>query len=325
MLDSRISDLGLKIKGSLVEPRVTQLLAELKSRNFIFAPHVWLSDEWYCPDGIPGIAIPFYLVHPRLRKLEKELILEVEGGNKNWCMKLLRHETAHALLNAYKLDKRRDWKKVFGNPDSPYPDSYLPKPYSKRFVHNLPHWYAQSHPHEDWAETFSVWLKPGFNWRHRYRGWPALGKLEYVDKLMAEIKQKKPSLRNKRITDPVNKIHKTLQQHYNDKIKRYVSDNPRFFNQELLWLFPEGKNKTGNEKASKYIRRSRNELIDVVSRWTSEYKYRVNEVLDEMILRCDSLDLKTVRSDQEMKPEIIACTTMLVMHKLRRGGFHISL
>ncbi|NOX42798.1 MAG: hypothetical protein GXP19_03565, partial [Gammaproteobacteria bacterium] len=79
-------------------------------------------------------------------------------------------ETAHALLNAYHLDKNRSWKKYFGQPDLTYPDSYLPKPYSKRYVHNLPHWYAQSHPHEDWAETFSVWLKPNSNWKKFYQG-----------------------------------------------------------------------------------------------------------------------------------------------------------
>lgn len=325
LLDARICDLGLQIKGSQVEPRIAELLGELKAREFVFEPHFWLSDEWYCPDGVPGVAIPFYLVHPRLRKLEKELILEVEGGNRSWCMKLMRHETAHALLNAYKLDKRRDWRKIFGNPDSPYPDSYLPKPYSRRYVHNLPHWYAQSHPHEDWAETFSVWLKPGSNWQQRYRGWPALKKLEYVDKLMQEIRSKKPLLRNKRMTDPADKTMTTLRKHYENKVKRYISDNPQFFNQELLWLFPAGKEKKTSEKASRYIRRARNDILDVVSRWTSEYKYRVNEVLDEMILRCDSLGLTVTRSDEDMKPEIIACTTMLVMHKIQRGGFHISL
>ena len=325
LLDARVCDLGLRIEGSPVAPRIKQLNQELESKDFVFRPHFWLSDEWYCPDDVPGVAIPFYLVHPKLRRLEKEFILEVEGGNKSWCMKLLRHETAHALLNAYRLDRRPDWKKCFGNPGSPYPDSYLPKPYSKRYVRNLPHWYAQSHPHEDWAETFSVWLKPKSGWRQRYRGWPALKKLEYVNTLMAEIKQKKPALRNKREMLPVNKIRATLRKHYDTKVKRYISENPEFFDHELHWLFPEAKQLKDSEKASHYIRRVRNEVNDVVSRWTSEYRYRVNEVLDEMIQRCDRLKLCVVRSDEEMKPEIIACITMLVMHKLRSGGFHISL
>ena len=65
-----------------------------------------------------------------------------------------------------------------------YPEFYTPKPYSKSFVLHLDSWYAQSHPDEDFAETFAVWLNPQSDWRARYAGWPALKKLEYMDALM---------------------------------------------------------------------------------------------------------------------------------------------
>ena len=53
---------------------------------------------------------------------------------------------------------------------------------------HLPAWYAQAHPAEDFAETFAVWLTPRSQWRRRYRGWPALQKLEYIDELMTALK-----------------------------------------------------------------------------------------------------------------------------------------
>ncbi len=68
-----------------------------------FEPHFWLSAEWFSPDGVPGVAIPFYLAHPRLEKLERAQMLEVEGGTPDWCMKILRHEAGHAIDNAYRL------------------------------------------------------------------------------------------------------------------------------------------------------------------------------------------------------------------------------
>ncbi|WP_455219770.1 putative zinc-binding metallopeptidase, partial [Kaarinaea lacus] len=175
----RICDLELSLEHSPIMQRVNRLNKELEKQDLQFQPHFWLSDDWFCPDHIPGVAIPFFLAHPRLQKLERSFVMEVEGGNYRWCMKLLRHETAHAIANAYKLTERKDWRKTFGNPQSRYHDSYLPKPYSKRFVINLPGWYAQSHPHEDWAETFAVWLNPNSDWRHRYDNWPALKKLQY--------------------------------------------------------------------------------------------------------------------------------------------------
>ena len=62
-----------------------------------------------------------------------------------------------------------------------------------------------------------------------------------------------------------------------------------------------------------------------MSRWTSEYNYRINEVLSEMIERCEELKLRVTRTEDEMKPELVGCLTMLVMNKLHSGGFHISL
>lgn len=324
LLDMRICDLGLRIEGSPVAPHIAQLYRELARRLAYFRPHFWLSDEWYCPDGIPGVAIPFFLAHPRLKKLELENMLEVEGGERQWCLKLLRHETGHALLNAYKLDKRRDWRKTFGNPNASYPDTYLPKPYSKRFVINLPGWYAQSHPHEDWAETFAVWLNPHCEWKRRYHNWGALKKLQYVDQLMQELRDKKPLLRNRHTEYPVEKIRLTLREFYQDKRERYGMDSPEFFDIDLTRLFVSKEQSPQGLRASAYIRSIRREAIGIVERWTGEYRYRINEVLKDMIKRCDELKLYTSDSGANLLPEVTACLTMLVMNKLHSGGFHVA-
>jgi hypothetical protein len=229
------------------------------------------------------------------------------------------------LLNAYQLQERRDWKRVFGRPNATYPDTYLPKPYSKRYVLNLPNWYAQAHPHEDWAETFAVWLRPKSDWQRRYRNWPALKKLEYVDELMREIRDTRPRLRNRYQDCPVEKIRTTLREYYAKKIERYGSDSPEFSDRDLLKLFSSDPVHAQNEKASRYIRRAYKDIIDIVERWTAEYKYRINEVLKEMVQRCDKLDLRVARDDQEMKLEMIAFLTMVVMNKLYSGGFRIHL
>src|SRR5262249_26366426 len=69
LLDVRLCDLGLTIEGTEIEQRITQVNSELDARG-LAKPHYWLSNEWFTPDGVPGIAIPFYLAHPRLAKLE---------------------------------------------------------------------------------------------------------------------------------------------------------------------------------------------------------------------------------------------------------------
>ena len=65
----------------LDEPEISdaeydRLYDELEARAVMLQPHVWLSEEWFTPDGVAGFAIPFYLAHPRLIKLERVQMLE---------------------------------------------------------------------------------------------------------------------------------------------------------------------------------------------------------------------------------------------------------
>src|SRR5215831_14200056 len=200
LLDLQFRELDLQIEGTELAARIDELYRELEARALVFRPHFWLSDEWFTPDGIAGVAIPFYLAHPRLAKLELAQMLEVEGGDPAWCMRILRHEAGHAIDNAFHLRRRRARRQLFGPSSIQYPESYSPKPYSKNFVLHLDSWYAQSHPDEDFAETFAVWLHSE-DWRGRYADWPALKKLEYMDALMKDVAGKPMQVQTRRRVD----------------------------------------------------------------------------------------------------------------------------
>ena len=177
LLALRFKDLGLSIGGTWLEECWRDLLDELKAQRLEVRPHAWLSEEWFSPDNTPGIAFPFYLAHPRLARLERKMLHEVEGGKRAECMQILRHEAGHVIQHAYGLHRRKRWKELFGHSSKRYPSSYQPNPASKNYVQHLRRWYAQSHPDEDFAETFAVWLTPRSAWRKRYADWPALEKL----------------------------------------------------------------------------------------------------------------------------------------------------
>ncbi len=93
-------DLDLTVERSQINDHIAQLYRELGDRDLFFCPHFWLSNKWFTPDGVPGIAVPFYLAHPRVAQLELAQMREVEGGTPEWCMRILRHEAGHALENA---------------------------------------------------------------------------------------------------------------------------------------------------------------------------------------------------------------------------------
>lgn len=324
LLSLRLCDLNLKIEGTWLAPRIERVVEELHGKHLRFRPHFWLSDEWFTPDGIPGVGVPFYLAHPRLRRLEEKLMLDVEGGTHDWCMRILRHEVGHAIDNAYQLHRKRSWQQVFGKYTAPYPDCYQPKPYSKRYVLHLDYWYAQSHAAEDFAETFAVWLTPHAQWRRRYADWPALKKLVFVDELMTEIAGKKPKVTTREIVAPLRDMRTTLRKHYERKQARYGEEHPSFYDRDLRRLF--GEQAEGKpERAAKFLRRFGPELRRMVARWTGEYQYRIDQVLRDMIDRCRELKLVVDKPEHDTILQAAVLLTVQTMNYLHSGRHRLVL
>jgi hypothetical protein len=326
LLDLRMSELDISIEGSALQKRINDLETELAERGLVFRPHFWLSDEWFTPDGVPGIAIPFYLAHPRLARLEREQMLEVEGGTPSWCMRILRHELGHAIDNAYMLRRRRRRQALFGSSSIDYPEFYTPKPYSRSFVLHIDNWYAQSHPDEDFAETFAVWLNPRSDWRRRYQDWPALKKLEYMDELMKQIGTRAPLVEKRATVDPLHRIRRTLRQHYKRKAEHYALDYPDFYERDLRRLFPQPSDDARTVPASRFINRIRKEVRRTVSAWTGVYQYTIDQVLEEMAERCDELQLRFVPGAEERtRADFIVVLTVQTMNYLHSGRHRVAL
>jgi Putative zinc-binding metallo-peptidase len=325
LLEVRMCDLALTIEGTELEARIVQLNAELAARGLTFKPHYYLSDEWFTPDGIPGIAIPFYLAHPRLAKLEEKEMLEVEGGDAASCLRILRHEAGHAIDNAYRLRRRPKRRRLFGNPATEYPEYYTPKPYSKSFVQHLDHWYAQSHPDEDFAETFAVWLDPGSLWAIRYAGWPAQRKLEYMDRLMRELARTRPLVNSRRKVDPLERLKKTLGEHYRQKREHYGLDHPDFYESDLRNLFSDGPQYAKNMSAASFVRRIRREVRSTVASFTDSYQYTIDQLLSKIIDRCRELNLRLTEPEESTKIDFMVFLTVQTMNYLHSGRHRVAL
>ena len=258
-------------------------------------------------------------------KLEDRMMLEVEGGSRSWCMQLLRHEAGHAYELAHRLGRRPRWIKVFGRASKPYPEFYNPKPFSRRYVQHLDWWYAQSHPCEDFAETFAVWLRPRSQWRRRYRNWPALKKLLYVEELMQDIGPRPPKVRSRRRIGPISKLKHTLREHYADKQARYSREYPDFFDRDLRRLFAEPEKGSRLPRAAPLLRRFAPELRRVVAAWTGEYPYTINMPLKEIIARCKELDLRVDRPAETVKLETAVMLTMQTTNFLHSSVHRLAI
>jgi len=318
LLERRIATLGLRLEGTQLQPLIQQLYDELTAKGLVFRPPCHIGDEWFVPIGISTIFIPFFLVHDRLRTLERTMMLEVEGGTKEWFMQLMRHEAGHAYSYAYQLQRKKKWQMLFGHTSrESTPSFYRPRPFSRSYVVHLDDWYAQAHPDEDFAETFAIWLTPGLDWRKRYAGWRAMEKLEYVDELVGSLAGKPPvHIPEYRVAD-YDCLNVKLKTYYARKRKLYEDTYPGFYDADLRQLFaaPTGI------RASSYLRQRRRRLMNSVCQWTNERKFRVNQLLARLIDRCDELDLHVLNDDPQQDFRVSSYITTLVMNYLFTGKF----
>ncbi len=321
LLEKRICDLKLKIEESDLQHFVEALYQNLQAKNILLKPKCYLGDEWFVLEGETAIGIPFFLSHPRLKKIEEKRMLEVEGGNPEWFMKLLRHEAGHAVYYAYQLYKNPDVNKIFGPPSSEEtPQYYRPKPYSKSFVRHLDHWYAQAEPDEDFAETFAVWLSPHIDWKTYYKGWPALKKLQFMDQRMQEIAGKEPAHVSNSKDFSVQNLKLKLKTYYQRKQKLFAQDYPDFYDHDLKEIFSEGDSATGSNSV-RFMKQNRKMIVDQVSEWTGEKKFIVNNLYKKLMERCEKIKLKYNKNENSILIELVAYLTSMVSNYLYTGKF----
>jgi len=320
LLSRPIRELGLKLEGSPIERFVAQLYRELEAKGLSkFHPPCYLTDEWGCPSGEPVIGIPFYLANPELAQLEKQAN-DLEDARE--IMMYLRHEAGHAFTYAYKLHNKPDWKQMFGSFRRPYRDNYRPAPFSRDYVRHLPGWYAQKHPDEDFAETFAVWLTPRSNWRKRYRGWAAMDKLRYLDRLARKLGKTDPPKRRGHTDITVDDMGMTVADFYHRNGREEVPVTELTPDTDLRDIFAVSKRRKSALPAKDFLHNHRKAVIDKVAQWTGAQRPLIKTLVDTIEKRAGELDLRADKArEHEHLAEVTAYATALVMTYVTKGKF----
>jgi hypothetical protein len=313
LLTRQISELGLAIPGTRVERMVDQLYSELDAKGLKFHPPVYLSDQWGCPDGTPLIGVPFYLADPRLERIEDDFAEGIESDQES--MRFLRHEAGHAFNYAYRLYDRADWRTTFGPYSRPYRERYQADPFSHDYVRHILGWYAQKHPDEDFAESFAVWLTPDLDWRKAYDGWPALTKLEYVDRVMREVADDSPEIPSPTDDDlPVDAMRYSLADHYRSMSAKLPVSDSAIFDGDLRNIFSTTDEAPDSQSAAEFLDAHRREIVGRISYWTGESPSAVRQLLDMLRARVSTLALNVRGLEASTLIELTAFGTAVMMN-----------
>ena len=236
------------------------------------------------PENTPGIAIPFFLAHPRLMRLEKKMILEVEGGTWSECMGFsgmrpamscsMRISFIAAAAGSNCSARRRSAIRAITGRIPPaaitssicgcgtrkaIPTRILPRP-------------------------SRCGCGRARNWRTRYVGWPALKKLEYVDELMGEIAGKRPLLTHREKVDPLSKLNADARRLLQEEARALrLSIRRRPTTATCGGCSPPIRSIAAPKRRLSFIRRNRARVRELVAKWTGEYQLTFDAVLDDMI------------------------------------------
>ena len=360
--NTQIRDLGLKIEGTPLEPIIARFESELDAIGFKnLHPHFYLSTEWGVPFQTVSIGIPFYLARPELVAIQAEQAVLVEGASEEDILRYLRHEMGHVVNYAYRLYEREDWIKCFGSITQPYLEDYRPSPFSRRYVRHLPGWYAQKHPDEDWAETFAVWMTPATpiashetnrqahrdgdgqsapasdgdtaatlrTWREVYVNWPtALSKLEYCDRVIAEVRDKEPLVRTEERDEDVSDLSFSVEDFYKKRLRVGDEELPAGVEGALTAIFEQfgvpddSKPDVQRKNGGTLIRKIERELAVNVFRWTGHFPEQTRPLLRHLAKLADELkQVYPADRESEVTVAITTLVTALAMNYVHRGTY----
>jgi Putative zinc-binding metallo-peptidase len=319
ILQKPINALGLKLEGSPLERFVLRLYRELDQKKLTkFRPLCYLTDEWGCPSGEPVIGLPFYLAHPDLSLLEKE-VNDLESDRE--IMMYLRHEAGHAFNYAYKLYRTPEWKQLFGSFRRPYRDNYRPVPFSRDYVRHMAGWYAQKHPDEDFAETFAVWLTPRSAWRKRYRGWGAMAKLRYMDRIARELSNADPVRRRGETDITVDEMETTVGEFY-QRTREELPIVDLAPDADLADIFNVPKRTKNVRMAKDFLRQHHKPIVDKIAYWTGVQRPLIKRLMEAIEKRVGELELRADPArESEHLAEVTVYASALAINHMTNGKF----
>jgi hypothetical protein len=191
-------------------------------------------------------------------------------------------------------------------------------------VLHLGHWYAQSHPTEDFAETFAVWMQPKARWRRDYADWPAIRKLEFVDQLMEELATRAPRRRDRSVIEPLARVEQTIGDHYRLKRQRYGGAERRY-DRWMARVFVARTRRPRAISASRFVREIEPQLRRLLERRARLHPYFVDHAIRTVRQRSRQLDLVLRGPRREAKRPVVRLHERIVLDILKRNRENYAL
>ena len=142
---------------------------------------------------------------------------------------------------------------------------------------------------------------------------------------MEELQGTRPPVRTRERVAPVSQLTSTLREYYESKREFYAVDFPSTYDRELCRVFSNSPKHAKRELASRFIVRQVTEIRTLVSRWTGESEFTIDQLLQEMIGRCRTLKLRVPGPDKRVLLDFAGMLAVRSVHFLYRRRESIPL
>jgi hypothetical protein len=142
---------------------------------------------------------------------------------------------------------------------------------------------------------------------------------------MRRVARARPRVTTKRLVDPLNRLRKTLADHYRKKREHYGLDHPDFYESDLRKLFSDSPEYAKRMPAARFLRRIRREVRSTVASFTDSYQYTIDQLLERIIERCRDLNLRLTDSEETTRQEFLVFLTVQTMNYLHGGRHRVAL
>ncbi len=224
---------------------------------------------------------------------------------------------------------------VHGNFFNTYPekDKFTYNPWSRDYVNPNGDHYAQKHPDEDFAETFTVWLTPRSGWRSSYQALPTrAAQIALCRQNGQRARARTAACRSQHRLDA-----RTITNHEDDggavygaKPNRYYSKSTGYVDPDLKDIFrkqPRSANRRAlfrdYARADVFLKEQKQSLLTRVAYWVGVDTTVVADLLDKLINRTRALNLWLDRTRHKKKAGRDHQLYQCVVHKLQDAR-HIS-
>ena len=135
----------------------------------------------------------------------------------------------------------------------------------------------------------------------------------------------RPQVNSKQHLYPLKSLRKTLRQHYADRRLHYGIEASNFNDSELRKLFSDSPEHSRRVPAASFLKQHRVEFRRYLADWTGQYQYTIDEILSEIIRRCEELNLRLDRPPAQVRRDALVMLTVQVMNYLHNGHHQVAL